>query len=127
MRILIADDEQDVAESVRDVLRAWRPDAQITVTANGEMALWSVENSLSTGRLFDLIISDWSMPKLTGLELLKRVRAHSLLVSAPFILLTGVGNKLQVAEAIEAGVTGYVMKPLRKEILLDKIASALVG
>lgn len=125
MRILVAEDDPDISAALRDLLRLRLPNAAITMTTNGEMALWAAENSIVTGRRFDLIISDWTMPKVTGLELLKRIRSHPILARSRFILLTGVANKPQVVEAINAGVNAYITKPLEADILMSKISSVM--
>lgn len=125
MRILIAEDDQELAEIIRAVVLTWRPDAQISLTPNGEMALWAVENSAAQGKKFHLIISDWSMPRLTGLEFLRKVRSSPTLSRLPFIMLTALSSKDQVVEAIKAGVTGYVTKPLRHDTLINKLNAAV--
>ncbi|MFQ5715630.1 MAG: response regulator [Nitrospinales bacterium] len=68
-----------------------------------------------------LIISDWMMPKLDGLELLKRVRSDDELKNIPFIMATALGQKPQILEAIRAGAADYIVKPLSVPALEDKI------
>ena len=70
---------------------------------------------------FDLIISDWNMPKMTGLEFLKAVRADGKLKETPFMLLTSVDDKNSVSEALQAGVNQYIIKPFTANQLQDKI------
>lgn len=71
-----------------------------------------------------LIISDWNMPNMTGLELLKKVRADEKLKNLPFVLVTAESNKTQVVEAIKAGVTNYVVKPFTPKVLAQKLEEA---
>ncbi|MBX3020881.1 MAG: response regulator [Bdellovibrionales bacterium] len=64
-----------------------------------------------------IVVSDWNMPGSTGIDLLKRVRAESRFKGMPFFLLTAEAEAQQVAEAIKAGVSGYVVKPFTVESL----------
>jgi len=73
----------------------------------------------------DLILCDWSMPNMNGLDLLKVVRNDEELKNIPFIMITAEGRKRSVLEAIENGVTNYVMKPFSPQILCEKIEKAL--
>tara|TARA_B100000745_G_C19929805_1_gene313041 strand:+ start:162 stop:539 length:378 start_codon:yes stop_codon:yes gene_type:complete len=70
---------------------------------------------------FDLIISDWNMPKMTGLEFLKAVRADGKLKETAFMLLTSVDDKDSITEALKAGVNQYIIKPFTANQLQDKI------
>ena len=69
----------------------------------------------------DLIISDWNMPKMTGLEFLKAVRADGKLKETAFMLLTSVDDKNSISEALQAGVNQYIIKPFTFNQLQDKI------
>jgi two-component system, chemotaxis family, chemotaxis protein CheY len=68
-----------------------------------------------------LIISDWNMPNCTGLEFLKRIRTDAKFKGLPFILVTAEAEKAQVAEAVQAGVDQYVVKPFTKDALVAKL------
>lgn len=70
---------------------------------------------------FQLVISDWNMPICTGLEFLKKVRADSDLKRIPFILLTAEAEATQIAEAIQLGVSNYIVKPFTVETLKQKL------
>jgi len=70
---------------------------------------------------FDLIISDWNMPNSSGLDLLKRVRGDSRFKLTPFLMVTAEAEAHQVAEAIKAGVSNYVIKPFTGDALRDKL------
>ena len=70
----------------------------------------------------DLIISDWNMPNMTGIELLEKVRATDGYQDTPFIMVTAEGQKEQVIEAVKKGVTGYIIKPFTADVLKEKIA-----
>ncbi|ODS11644.1 response regulator [Vibrio scophthalmi] len=75
----------------------------------------------------DIIVSDWKMPKMTGLELLKKVRQSKAHKSVPFIMLTGNLHQSDVVEAIEAGVSEYLVKPFSKVTLSERVHKAFVS
>lgn len=70
---------------------------------------------------FQLVISDWNMPNCTGLEFLKKVRADSKFKKTPFVLLTAEAEAAQIAEAIQLGVSNYIVKPFTVDILKQKL------
>jgi two-component system chemotaxis response regulator CheY len=81
---------------------------------------------LQTGS-FDFVITDWNMPLMPGLELLKAIRADEKLKTLPVLMVTAEAKREQIVEAVQAGVSGYVVKPFTAEILkqkLDKILQA---
>ena len=93
--------------------------------ADGAEARRAIEKSLTVGnKAFGLIISDWNMPEMSGLQLLKRVRSEPRLTLTPFIILTSNNEKEHVLEAIRAGVTTYLAKPFPIETLEKKIREA---
>jgi two-component system chemotaxis response regulator CheY len=73
----------------------------------------------------DLIISDWNMPKMTGLELLKSVRSSDKYKKTPFLMVTAEAQKQNVIEAVQAGVSNYVVKPFTAEAISEKLAKIL--
>lgn len=68
---------------------------------------------------FDLVLSDWNMPRMSGLELLKAIRASASTV--PFIMITTESEQGRVLEAIQAGASNYMVKPFEQELLLEKL------
>lgn len=85
---------------------------------NGEMA-W--EKIQAENPPFDLILSDWIMPELTGIELLKKIRASTTHKSTIFVMVTTEHERHQVIKAVEAGVSSLIVKPFDKEKLLEKL------
>jgi len=73
----------------------------------------------------DLIISDWNMPKMTGLELLKAVRGSDKFKRTPFLMVTAEAQKQNVIEAVQAGVSNYVVKPFTAEAISEKLEKIL--
>jgi hypothetical protein len=78
-----------------------------------------------TKEAFDLVLCDWEMPEMSGLELLTWCREQDNLKTMPFIMVTSRGDKENVVQAIQAGVSGYVSKPFTNEQLLTKVKQAL--
>lgn len=81
---------------------------------------------LKTGK-FDFLITDWNMPGMPGLELLKQVRADSNLSKLPVLMLTAEAKREQIIEAAQAGVNGYVIKPFTAVTLKEKIDKILAS
>jgi len=76
---------------------------------------------------FDFLITDWNMPGMPGLDLLKAVRADARLGKLPVLMLTAESKREQIAEAAQAGVNGYVIKPFTAVTLKEKIEKILAG
>ena len=76
---------------------------------------------VKTGQ-YDFVISDWNMPKMEGLELLKEIRADEKIAKTPVLMVTAESKKEKIIEAAQAGVNDYVVKPFNAEILKNKIA-----
>lgn len=73
---------------------------------------------------YQLIISDWNMPNMTGIELLKNLRSQEKYANLPFIMLTAEGEEKQIKEAFQAGVNGYITKPFNHDIFQAKLEFA---
>jgi len=88
----------------------------ITEAEDGSTALEALQREK-----IDLVISDWNMPKMTGLELLKAVRADDALKHIPFLMVTAEAQQENIIEAVKAGVSNYIVKPFTAEVLSQKI------
>ncbi len=80
---------------------------------------WEAINA--SGSAIGLVISDWNMPNSTGVDLLRRVRGDSRFKNLPFLLVTAEAEKHQIVEAMQAGVSGYVIKPFTTDVLKQKL------
>lgn len=120
IRVLVVDDQQSIRGLTRFSLEQIGF-SQIGEAANGRAGLESI--SLTP---VDLIISDFNMPEMDGLQFLQAVRAHPTARRTPFIMLTGRGDKELVSKAAQAGVNNYVIKPFTVEMFKKKI-EAVVG
>ena len=117
MRILIVDDYSTMLRILRNLLR--QLDLQnVDEAADGEEALFKLRKEK-----FELVISDWNMQPMTGLDLLRQVRADEKLNSLPFIMVTAESKTENVIVAKQAGVSNYIVKPFNAETLRMKIAS----
>jgi len=115
MRVLVVDDMQAMIKVVIKILNSLGIN-NISTANDGKEALELLDSSS-----FDLIISDWNMPNINGLELLKTVRADEKLKHLPFIMLTAESQKEHFLEAIKAKVTSYISKPFTAEIFKKKL------
>ena len=119
IRILCVDDFATMRRILKNILTQLGF-TNITEADDGTTAL----EELKKGR-FDLIISDWNMPKMSGLELLKTVRAMEEYKNIPFLMVTAEAQKQNVVEAVQAGVSNYVVKPFTAESIAEKIEKIL--
>lgn len=115
MKILIVDDFSTMRRIIKNLLR----DLGFTNTSeadDGKTAL-----PILQGGDFDFLVTDWNMPGMTGIELLKAVRADAKLSSLPVLMVTAEAKRDQIIEAATAGVNGYVVKPFTAAALKEKI------
>jgi two-component system chemotaxis response regulator CheY len=77
-----------------------------------------------SGDPFEFVISDWNMPNMSGIDLLKKCRSEDQFKTLPFMLVTAQSEQTQILEAAKAGVTEYVIKPFSREMLESKLESA---
>ncbi len=119
MNILIVDDYKTMLRIVRNLLRQLGF-INIEEATDGSMAL-----QLLRGGNFGLIISDWNMEPMTGLQLLREVRSDAKLKAIPFIMVTAESKSENIIAAKEAGVSNYIVKPFNAETLEKKMVSVL--
>jgi len=119
MNVLIVDDYKTMLRIVENLLKQLGF-KNIHQATDGTMAL----RMMREGN-FGLVISDWNMEPMTGLQLLKEVRADAKLKTVPFIMVTAESKIENVAAAKEAGVNNYIVKPFNAETLKQKISSVL--
>ena len=117
MRVLIVDDYNTMLRILRNLLRQLDLN-NVEEATNGDTAYHMLQKSPP-----DLIISDWNMAPVTGLELLRKVRADAKLRPIPFIMVTAESKTENVIAAKQAGVSNYIVKPFNAETLRAKIAS----
>ena len=119
LKVLIVDDQMSVRQFTRMTLEKMGI-RLIHEANNGQDALVT-----AIGQPLDLIISDFNMPEMDGLGLLRAVRGHQAIRKLPFILLTGRGDRELVVKAAQAGVNNYLVKPFNDVILRQKMEQVL--
>ncbi|SDS43507.1 Response regulator receiver domain-containing protein [Pseudomonas asplenii] len=118
--VLVVDDASFIRDLVKKCLRNYFPGVRIEDAVNGRKA-----QAILAREAFDLVLCDWEMPEMSGLELLTWCRAQDALKAMPFVMVTSRGDKENVVQAIQAGVSGYVSKPFTNEQLLTKVKQVL--
>ena len=119
LRFLVVDDFSTMRRIVKNLLQELGY-SDITEADDGNTAL----PMLQTGG-FDFLVTDWNMPGMPGLDLLKAVRADPKLAKMPVLMLTAEAKREQIIEAAQAGVNGYVIKPFTAITLKEKIDKIL--
>lgn len=118
MKILIVDDSGVMRRIHRNTLMEQNiPEDALVEAADGEEAI-----SMARKHEIDLFLVDWNMPRLDGLSFVKELRSTSRYKTAPIIMVTSEAAKYNVMQAITAGVTDYVVKPIEGDILWKKIS-----
>jgi CheY-like chemotaxis protein len=118
--VLVVDDAPFIRDLVKKALRSQFPGIRTEDAVNGRKA----QQMLARER-FDLILCDWEMPEMSGLELLTWCRTQDALKAVPFIMVTSRGDKENVVQAIQAGVSDFIGKPFSNEQLTSKVRKAL--
>jgi len=114
-KVLVVDDFPTMRRIMRNLLKQIGFES-IDEAENGEDALRKLK-----GGDYGLVVSDWNMPIMEGIELLKRVRSDPHLKDIPFLMVTAEAEKEKVIEAIKAGVDNYIVKPFTGEVLKEKL------
>lgn len=120
IKILVVDDMVTMRRIIKNMLKQMGF-TNIAEADDGLTAWPIIENAIKEGTPFEFIIADWNMPQLSGLELLKKVRATLGLEKLPFLLVTAEAEEENVVLAAEAGVSSYIVKPFLPTVLKEKI------
>lgn len=123
MKVLVVDDFATMRKIIKNVLKQISIE-NVVEAENGKHALAVLQNDP-----VDLIISDWIMPEMTGIEFLKACKADENIKKIPFIMVTAEAQKDNIMEAIKSGVDNYIVKPFTPDKLREAIdkAKAKVG
>lgn len=122
MKILVVDDFPTMRRIVKTLLR--QNGYQNFVEAeDGEKAFTTLQQQSD----IEFIVSDWNMPNMTGIELLKTVRADPKLKHLPFLMVTAEAEKANIVEAVKSGVSNYVVKPFTGQTLAEKMEKIFVA
>lgn len=119
MRILVVDD----FETMRKIVRSLLTEIGLTNVAEADDGLTALP--MLKKEKFDFLITDWNMPGMEGIDLLKEIRSDESLKHMPVLLVTAESKREQILEAAQAGVNGYVVKPFTSATLQEKLESIL--
>lgn len=117
MKILVVDDFPTMRRIVKMLMRQ-NGFNNFIEAEDGQEAL----NLLRSTPDVEFVISDWNMPNMTGLELLKSIRADAKLKQLPFLMVTAEADKANIIEAVRSGVSNYVVKPFTAQTLAEKLS-----
>ena len=116
MKVLVVDDFATMRRIVKNILKQLGYD-DITEAEDGESAL----SKLKTGN-YELLVTDWNMPNMSGIDLLREIRSDAKLKELPVLMVTAESQKENIMEAAKAGVNNYIVKPFTPEIFNAKLA-----
>jgi two-component system chemotaxis response regulator CheY len=119
MKVLVVDDFATMRRIIKNVLKQIGF-SNILEADDGTTALAIIKETK-----IDLIISDWNMPKMNGLDLLKTVREEKETKNVPFVMVTAEAQKENVIQAVQAGVSNYIVKPFTADAVKDKLSQIL--
>ena len=117
--ILVADDQGVIRDMVRAILKGLGFE-NVLYAENGAIAIQIIASNQ-----IDLVICDWNMPLLTGIDVLRKIRSDERYRAIPFLMLTAEAYRENVVEAMQMGVSDYISKPFTAEVLVEKIEKLL--
>jgi two-component system chemotaxis response regulator CheY len=115
MKILVVDDMTTMRRIVKNILKQLGF-ANIEEAENGQEALQKLREGS-----FGFVVSDWNMPVMTGIDMLRAIRADEKLKALPVLMVTAEAQQANLVEAIQAGVSNYIVKPFTAETLQEKM------
>lgn len=117
--VLVVDDDVNMLNVIKQYLQDLY---DVTVVPSGKLALKYIEKKPT-----DIVLLDYMMPEMDGPEVLKRIREDSALPNVPVVFLTGVSDKEAVLRGLEFRPNGYLLKPVARELLLEKVTEIVLG
>lgn len=121
-RVLVVDDFKTMRKIVTNALGTIGL-KDVTEAEDAADALPLVEKAAAEGKPFGLIVSDWNMPKMQGIDFLKKVRANPATKGTPFLMVTAEAEQKNIIDALQAGVSNYIVKPFNPATFAEKIAA----
>jgi len=115
MRVLVVDDFSTMRRIIKNILR--QLGFNNVVEADDGTTAWDILNKDK----IEFIISDWNMPQMTGIELLRKVRASEEFADLPFLMVTAEAQQENIIEAVQAKVSNYIVKPFTADVMKQKI------
>lgn len=115
MKFLVVDDFSTMRRIVRNLLK----ELGYTNVDEAEDGVVAMQKLTAGG--FDFVVTDWNMPNMTGIELLKAIRSNAALQTLPVLMITAEAKKENIIEAAQAGASGYIVKPFTAATLAEKL------
>ncbi|WP_372654846.1 response regulator [Halobacteriovorax sp.] len=120
MKILVIDDMATMRKIIKNMLQQIGF-KNITEADDGATAWPMIQEALDSPEPYEFIVSDWNMPQMSGLDLLKKVRETEALKKLPFLMITAEAEQGNVVIAVKAGVSNFIVKPFSAAVLKEKI------
>ena len=120
LKLLVVDDSSTMRRIIKNTLQ--RLGYEDILEAEHGVEAWQIMDSTEG---IQVLITDWNMPEMNGLELVKKVRADERYTSIPIIMVTTEGGKAEVITALKAGVNNYIVKPFTPQVLKEKLEVVL--
>jgi two-component system chemotaxis response regulator CheY len=120
LKLLVVDDSSTMRRIIKNTLS--RLGYEDVLEGEDGLQGWTVLNENTD---IGMLITDWNMPEMNGLELVKKVRGDSRFSDLPIIMVTTEGGKAEVITALKAGVNNYIVKPFTPQVLKEKLAAVL--
>ena len=120
MKLLVVDDSSTMRRIIKNTLQ--RLGYEDILEAEHGLQAWEIMDSVEG---IKVLITDWNMPEMNGLDLVKKVRADGRFVDIPIIMVTTEGGKAEVITALKAGVNNYIVKPFTPQVLKEKLEVVL--
>ncbi len=120
IKILVVDDMSTMRKIIKNMLTQIGF-TNITEADDGATAWPMIENAIKDGKPYEFIVSDWNMPQMSGLDLLKNIRSTPGMEKLPFLMITAEAEQGNVVIAVKAGVSNFIVKPFSAQVLKEKI------
>lgn len=119
-KILVVDDMGTMRKIIKNMLTKMGCD-NLEEAEDGAPAWEMIQQAHAQGIPYDFVVSDWNMPQMTGLDLLKNIRADERFSKLPFLMITAEAEQANVVIAVKAGVSNFIVKPFSIVTLKEKI------
>lgn len=120
MKLLVVDDSSTMRRIIKNTLQ--RLGYEDILEAEHGLQAWELLDTIDG---IDILITDWNMPEMNGLDLVKKVKGDQRFADIPIIMVTTEGGKAEVITALKAGVNNYIVKPFTPQVLKEKLEAVL--
>lgn len=120
MKTIVIDDMMTMRKIIQKMMKQIGF-TNIVEADDGATAWPLIEEAAAKGEPFEFIVSDWNMPKMSGLDLLKKIRETEGISKTPFLMITAEAEQSNVVKVVQAGVSNFIVKPFKPDTLKEKI------